>query len=290
MVDLNFTDEFQVKEGDNCFLILPPGSSVNFAQFRVLNPQIDADCTNLWLGNAYCIRPVNPVSIPASTTFTRPPTTTRPAVTVSTIPASPYAAGTENNCATYGNFIDLGILDPSLFPSSNTSAATALNSCSNVAKTYAIRVEDLRRWNPSLPAGTSCALQKGLSYCVGGGSSDGQTATTIEPPTGTGSSTSTSKLTSTSNSTSKPITTSSARPSTTSTANPSTTSVAAPPGQTQTGTIATCKTYHKVVAGDGCWDIANAFGITLDDFYKWNPGVGTDCSALWLDYYVCVAV
>lgn len=36
--------------------------------------------------------------------------------------------------------------------------------------------------------------------------------------------------------------------------------------------------------------ISNEYRISLDDFYKWNPGVGSDCSKLWLGYAVCVGV
>ncbi|MBE3045335.1 LysM peptidoglycan-binding domain-containing protein [Candidatus Bathyarchaeota archaeon] len=34
------------------------------------------------------------------------------------------------------------------------------------------------------------------------------------------------------------------------------------------------------LAGDGCYDIADAHGIALDDFYIWNPAVNDDCSGL----------
>lgn len=44
-------------------------------------------------------------------------------------------------------------------------------------------------------------------------------------------------------------------------------------------------------SGDTCAKIVDKYGtFTLADFYGWNPGVGSDCSALWLDYYVCVGV
>ncbi|KAL4737496.1 hypothetical protein BDV11DRAFT_171948 [Aspergillus similis] len=56
------------------------------------------------------------------------------------------------------------------------------------------------------------------------------------------------------------------------------------------GTIGTCKKYHKVIPGDGCYDLAAEYGIALDDFYAWNPAVGDDCSGLKYDYYVCVEI
>jgi transposase-like protein len=45
-----------------------------------------------------------------------------------------------------------------------------------------------------------------------------------------------------------------------------------------------------VVKGDGCWAIANTYKIELNDFYKWNPAVGSTCAQLRPDNYVCVGV
>lgn len=71
----------------------------------------------------------------------------------------------------------------------------------------------------------------------------------------------------------------------TSTATATTSTLAAP---TQPGASKDCVKWHKVASGDGCWSIANDAGITLDTFYALNPGVGTDCSTLWLGYLVCI--
>jgi hypothetical protein len=55
--------------------------------------------------------------------------------------------------------------------------------------------------------------------------------------------------------------------------------------------LATGNKYHKVVPGDNCWAIANQYGISLDQFYLWNPAVKpTSCQSLLPDYYVCVGV
>ncbi|ORY01575.1 hypothetical protein BCR34DRAFT_521866 [Clohesyomyces aquaticus] len=64
----------------------------------------------------------------------------------------------------------------------------------------------------------------------------------------------------------------------------------ATPTPIQDGMYGSCKKFYKVVSGQGCWDIANANGITLDNFYQWNPAVKTDCSGLWPNYYVCIGV
>ena len=61
-----------------------------------------------------------------------------------------------------------------------------------------------------------------------------------------------------------------------------------PPGPTQPGIVDGCRAYYLAVAGDGCWDIANNHGISLEDLYAWNPALNGDCSGLWPDYAYCV--
>ncbi|GAB1202090.1 hypothetical protein APSETT445_000701 [Aspergillus pseudonomiae] len=43
-------------------------------------------------------------------------------------------------------------------------------------------------------------------------------------------------------------------------------------------------------AGDECALIAAKNGITLSDFYSWNPAVGSTCSSLQAGYWVCIGV
>jgi LysM repeat protein len=76
----------------------------------------------------------------------------------------------------------------------------------------------------------------------------------------------------------------------TTTSSTTTTSSATVTGPTpqQTGIIANCNKYHLVESGDGCASIATAYGISLPNFYAWNPAVGSSCGSLWLGYYVCV--
>lgn len=62
------------------------------------------------------------------------------------------------------------------------------------------------------------------------------------------------------------------------------------PTPIQSGITNTCKNFHSVVSGDSCYDIAAAAGVTLDQFYIWNPTVNSNCASLWVGYNVCVAV
>ncbi|KAL3428538.1 hypothetical protein BDV09DRAFT_190857 [Aspergillus tetrazonus] len=64
----------------------------------------------------------------------------------------------------------------------------------------------------------------------------------------------------------------------------------ATPSPIQPGMTGSCKKFHKVVSGDQCGTIAKKAGISLANFNKWNPGVGSNCKSLWLGYNVCVGV
>lgn len=56
----------------------------------------------------------------------------------------------------------------------------------------------------------------------------------------------------------------------------------------QTGMATNYNGFHKVQANDACGTIASSNGISLSDFYAWNPAVGASCSSLWADTYMCV--
>ncbi|KAJ6031531.1 hypothetical protein N7540_002263 [Penicillium herquei] len=62
------------------------------------------------------------------------------------------------------------------------------------------------------------------------------------------------------------------------------------PAAVQNGIVSDCTEFYEAISGDGCYDIATVYGITLDQFIEWNPAVESDCSGLWVDEYYCVAV
>jgi LysM repeat protein len=65
----------------------------------------------------------------------------------------------------------------------------------------------------------------------------------------------------------------------------------AKPSPTQSGLIDTCTTFYKAVAGDSCAKIAKKYGtFTEAQFIKWNPAVGEDCAAIWVQNYYCVGI
>ncbi|KAH6847621.1 hypothetical protein B0I37DRAFT_431340 [Chaetomium sp. MPI-CAGE-AT-0009] len=64
-----------------------------------------------------------------------------------------------------------------------------------------------------------------------------------------------------------------------------------PNGPTFENIAPNCNAYHTVVEGDGCWSISQAYHITLDQFYEWNPDIADDCGTnFWPGYAYCVGV
>lgn len=126
------------------------------------------------------------------------------------------------------------------------------DGCYDIAAAAGISLDDFYDWNPDVGTGTCASLWGGYYVCVGIASSSTSTKT---PPT------------------------------TTQAGNGVVT-----PTPVQTGIVQKCKSFHSVVAGDSCYDIAANAGISLDNFYSWNPAIGSDCGSLWVDYNVCTAV
>lgn len=141
------------------------------------------------------------------------------------------------------------------------------DTCYDIAAADGISLDDFYAWNPAV--GTDCdALDVGYYVCVGVSSTTSTTTTTAIST----------------------IAASTTTVSTTLATTTVTTATSSAPSPSQTGLDSSCDDYHLVVSGDGCYDIAAAAGISLDDFYDWNPAVGDDCSGLWTGYYVCIGV
>jgi hypothetical protein len=56
------------------------------------------------------------------------------------------------------------------------------------------------------------------------------------------------------------------------------------------GTVANRNKRHFAVVGDLCGTIAEKYGISVHQFYQWNPTVGAECRGLWAEYYYCVSI
>lgn len=131
------------------------------------------------------------------------------------------------------------------------------DGCANIASTQGIALSDFYSWNPAVK--TDCSGLWASTYvCVG-----------LIGQTTSATTTTTSTITTTTTSAGNGVVT---------------------PTPTQTGMAANCNTFYFVQSGDGCAAIASKFGISLANFYSWNPAVKTDCSALWASVYVCVGL
>lgn len=50
--------------------------------------------------------------------------------------------------------------------------------------------------------------------------------------------------------------------------------------------VSNCDLFYLVESGDSCQGVSTAAGISLSDFYAWNPAVGTSCQFFKLSSYL----
>ncbi|KAI5866007.1 LysM domain-containing protein [Durotheca rogersii] len=57
------------------------------------------------------------------------------------------------------------------------------------------------------------------------------------------------------------------------------------------GMTPNCTEIVEVASTDGmtCTEILSVYGITIEQFFAWNPSVGADCLGMWAGYQYCVA-
>ncbi|KAK7918376.1 hypothetical protein PG985_010250 [Apiospora marii] len=181
----------------------------------------------------------------------------------------------------------LGLADAYLVAPDGTPAPGAASSCSAwVQNSYALTCDKIttalgmtqdqfQSWNPSVTQlGPGCNMIKNMYYCVQVNFIKTTPTATFSRPDATTTATSrsgttTGTVTSTSTSTGNGVST---------------------PTPTQTGMAGNCNKFYRVVGGDTCGSIATSQGIPLTDLYAWNQALGSTCSGLWTDYYVCVGV
>ncbi|PTB35488.1 carbohydrate-binding module family 50 protein [Trichoderma asperellum CBS 433.97] len=164
-------------------------------------------------------------------------------------------------------------------------AASSGDTCDSFAAEWGLTKQTFESLNP----GVSCPnLGVGQNYCVVG-------TVSSAPPSGSSSSsalpakTSSTLVTSTRVSTTSSSTTSD-QPQQTSTAANCNNFYLVQPGDSCPPIENDCNKFYLVKSGDSCATIATSQGTTAANIEKWNPGVGSTCTTLWLGDYICVGV
>ncbi|KAF6803880.1 LysM domain-containing protein [Colletotrichum sojae] len=234
---------------------------ITLEQLKCWNPSLAAACPAVEVGKSYCVEafgepePTLPTttSVPTSTasstriststtstTSPQPPTTTsQPPTTTTTAPGNGITTPTPTQVTIVDN------CDAFYF-------VVAGDSCNSIASKHGITTAQFRTWNPSV--GDVCAGLWANAYaCV---SIIGHTPGNPPPA------------------------------ATTTTAG----NGIATPTPVQPGMVGSCDAFYKVKSGDTCDGIASSSGARAQQITTWNPAVRADCTALWLDYYICVSV
>ncbi|KAF3210944.1 hypothetical protein TWF192_000029 [Orbilia oligospora] len=298
---------------------------VSWQDFSSWNPSVGNDCAGMIVGNAYCIEDNNGVPTTTTTTTTRATTTSsgpvapgptqdgqdpncisweyvaagencrtvlakRPGVTLADLYKWNPAIGSDCSglwAQTWVCVAVKGWVPPSTTTTTTTKATTttagngintptptqagmvgncnkfyfvkANDGCSAIASQAGIPIAKLYEWNPALN-GDCTGLWADVYVCIG------TTTYTATLTTTTKSTTTTTRTTTTSN------------------------NGVATPSPIQDGMTKNCNKFYFVKSGDGCSPIASQFGVTLANFYAWNPAVKNDCSGLWANVYVCVGL
>ncbi|KZL66303.1 LysM domain-containing protein [Colletotrichum tofieldiae] len=128
------------------------------------------------------------------------------------------------------------------------------DTCSAIALQHGISVQQMQAWNPSVDS-TCSGLWASFYVCV--------RTIGFQPPA--------------TSSTSKSTTTKSDNEITTPTPN-------------QPNMVKNCNKFHLIRTTTTCQGIVEYNKISMADFLKWNPSVGSNCESLWLDTYACVGV
>jgi hypothetical protein len=56
------------------------------------------------------------------------------------------------------------------------------------------------------------------------------------------------------------------------------------------GIVGDCDKYYLVKSGDSCYTLETAQKVTLAQLLAWNKEVNSECTNLWLGYYICIGV
>jgi LysM repeat protein len=295
---------YLVQPGDQCGTVVS-SHGVTLANFYLWNPAVGSTCNGLIAGDYVCVNIIGGTTLTTITTNTPTNGITTP---------TPIQTGMTSSCNTFylvqpgdqcgtvasshgvslanfylwnpavgstcagliaGDYVCVNVIGGSTISTTTSKSSTPTNGittptpiqtgmtsscntfylvqsgdeCGTIASIHGVSLANFYLWNPAV--GNSCAgLQAGEYVCVNVIGGTTTTASKTTSTVGNGIST---------------------------------------PTPTQSGMTGSCKTFHFVVSGDECGTIASNAGITLTQFYAWNPSVGTSCQFLDTGFYVCIA-
>ncbi|RFN52991.1 carbohydrate-binding module family 50 protein [Fusarium flagelliforme] len=260
---------YQVETGDYCNKIILK-YTISLDDFLFLNQGINKNCTNLFAKESYCVEPVGPIEKYPDHPDYVPPFTFVSEIRFDDLPEAtfkiprktdspkklPLAKGTRKECYIYVDGSDLHTED---------TWALDESECKALAGTWRITLEELQSWNPSLDTSLeTCEMDVKYRYCMKAHKSNGHSPASTDEntaPSGTEQPTKTDTTGPVASSTELPI---------------------------RDGAIEGCKEYKPFRAPDTCQDMLDDNSITIKQFFKWNPSVGSECGNLWPGYRYCV--
>jgi hypothetical protein len=263
----------QVRRGVECGFSTSPDSGetcetfsnnwgISVGDLKGLNPGID--CPDLDINNLYCVigtvtdDPTTPTPIPSTTPNT--PIATKPS-TISKLLTSAIVTSTSVKPSTHASITKSAVsgvatpqpTQPGMVSNCNTFYYVAEGiSCSQMLTFTKISLADLFKWNPTVLADCS-GMWAEVNVCVG--VIGATTITTSRPssttPVGNGIQT---------------------------------------PQPTQPGMATNCAKFHYVNTDVTCSQITSYEKISLADFVKWNPTIGSGCTGMQAGVNVCVGL
>jgi hypothetical protein len=285
---------YKVNPRDYCNLLVMK-FGISLSDFRFLNSGINANCTNLFSEESYCVKPAGDINdysgrsgyastgIKATLSFapfsdiplaSKTATISSPRGTISST-ALPLAKGTRSDCNFYFN--------GGTFQGNSTFYSS---QCELAASVYDVEIDSFNAWNKAINASDPhCTFDPVSRYCgrlyVVRETMDKvpdlarltteSFASRFKPvPTNTTTLTQSTAVASPTRAQLTPTTTSS-------------------PAPRRGNESKDCSQWHTVHRGDTCSSISMNYSIKLEDFYKWNPKVENDCEfGFWFGFAYCV--
>lgn len=285
---------YKVKPRDYCNLLVMK-FGISLSDFRFLNSGINANCTNLFSEESYCVKPAGDINdysgrsgyastgIKATLSFapfsdiplaSKTATISSPRGKISST-AIPLAKGTRSDCNFYFN--------GGTFQGNSTFYSS---QCELAAKVYNVEIEAFSAWNKAINASDpSCTFDLASRYCgrlYVVGKTMGKVPDQARFTTASFASRSESVPTHMTTLTQSTAVASFAVVTPTSTATYS-------PAPRRGNESVSCSKWHTVLHGDSCSSVSMDYSIKLDDFYKWNPKVDHECEfGFWFGFAYCV--